>query len=114
VTFDHPLVGAAAADATIELDLPLDIVAVEVLEGTRVSDLTCDSEIDGLGSVTFERWRGGVGHIVLVVDHDEANPDANPKADVTITDVKLRPTDQDSELPLDSFTWSGVEVGWDP
>jgi hypothetical protein len=114
VTFDHPLTGAAAEDATIEFDLPSEIVAVEVVEGSRVSDLTCDAEIDGLGSVVVERWRGGAGHIVLVVDHDESNPDARPTADVTISDVRLRPTDASSELPLDAFSWSDIEVGWDP
>jgi hypothetical protein len=114
VVFDHPLAGAGYVDTTSERDLPDPSVAVEVVVGTNVSDLTCDDAASG-NTVVVERWKGGEGHVTLSLDIDEAvPPGADPTADVTLSDIRLRPTNTTDDLMLPAFAWTDISVGWLP
>lgn len=114
VQFARPLQGAGFVDMTDERDLPNPNAAVTVASGERVSDLTCDDVVEGAGSVLIGGWAGGEGHLSLVVDYDESDTSALPLADVTITGVRLRPTDGSEAVEMDDFAWTDVTVGWEP
>jgi hypothetical protein len=114
VLFARPLEGAGFVDMTDERDLPNPNAVVTVVRGDRVSDLTCDDAVEGPGSVLLARWNAGEGHLSLVVDYDEGDTGALPLADVTLTDVRLRPTSGDEAVEMDDFSWTGVAVGWEP
>jgi len=114
VQFARPLEGAGFVDMTDERDLPNPNAQLSVVSGERVSDLTCDDAVDGPGSVLFDQWNGGEGHLSLVVDYDEADPEALPLADLTVTGVRLRPPSGEEAVEMEDFTWTDVAVGWEP
>jgi hypothetical protein len=108
VRFDAPLAAAAGVDTSLTYAIPDAAVEVTLSVGTRVSDVSCDDVAENGGPQIDEVWTAVSGDVALDIVHQT---DADPKADVALTNVVLESEDGE-QVTIETFSWDDITVGW--
>jgi hypothetical protein len=115
VTFEAEALVAAARTAGTEtssvIALPSAGVELTIVQGSRVSDATCDDAIENGGPVIDRTWVARSGTATVTI-RPLANGD-NARGDLRLDDVVLV-SSRGEEFMLAELEWTDVFVGWLP
>lgn len=96
-------------------DLPAEGATLELTEGDRVSDATCDDVIENDGPQVRRTWQAVAGQASLTVVPIQDGEAWEVEADATLLllDVILE-DEEGAQVGLPSFTFTSTRVGWLP